>query len=115
MSVQLHLPPLKARYTFLHCVDARRVDIISAVMAFYLKMSLDVPRVKERPLTPAEVAAKNLKERKEQILRDSFQDKSSKKPQYLSPYLTCKECNHIAFIDAFNLKKRLDAVLRGSK
>ena len=78
-------------------------------------MSLDLPpKDEDRPPTAEEIAAKDLQERKEQIMKDAFKaGGSKKKARYVSPYLTCTECNHIAFVDAFNLEKRLEAILRG--
>ena len=93
---------------------------------FHLKLALDFPEkvVDEEVVTKALTEEEKQEQRRADAFksafagagntgqRPSFWDKNDK--DYVSPYLTCSECNHIAFIDSVKLRRKFCQVA-GSK
>lgn len=102
-------------------------------MSFHLKMALDFPKavvIKKEPTPRVLSEEEKIEIKRTNAFRGAFGGASfgmdgrvegdgksrywkKSKRDYISPYLTCSECNHIAFVDSLKLRRRLDLVLEG--
>ena len=89
-------------------------------MAFYLQLSQDDPvsgkNKDSLPINRHELSRLNKSFRAITTENNSNSENNKKRhsTQYVSPYLTCRECNHVVFVNANKLEKRLQASLKNS-